>query len=130
MKIKPLFFLLLSTLAFPDLPLPTIDTSLGKINFNLPLIFLPGKGRENLDFTIYYNQYENQIIIESLNNQSSFSEPCDSGSLIVTSEDNRPVGLLFAGSKSSRSKIYTYAFVNHINKVLEELGVGIVEELR
>ncbi|MEW6481537.1 MAG: hypothetical protein AB1397_00770, partial [bacterium] len=66
MKIKVLFFLLFSTLAFPHLPLPTIDTSLGKINLNLPFISIPGKGRENLDFTIYYNRYREAKIPQPL----------------------------------------------------------------
>lgn len=48
----------------------------------------------------------------------SFSDGGDSGSLIVTASDNRPVGLLFAGSS-------TRTIANPIGPVLERFGVTI-----
>lgn len=60
----------------------------------------------------------NQIVITSLV-ASPFSAGGDSGSLIVTDQGNRPVGLLFAGSA-------THTIANPIGEVLAALGVTIV----
>ncbi|MDQ3705155.1 MAG: hypothetical protein M3437_08035 [Chloroflexota bacterium] len=62
--------------------------------------------------------FRDQIIVQSLTS-ASFSAPGDSGSLIVSSTGNRPVGLLFAGSSS-------HTIANPIRKVLSALGVTIV----
>jgi len=62
--------------------------------------------------------FKNQIIVQSLT-PKPFSEPGDSGSLIVTDTDNRPVGLLFGGSAS-------HTIANPIDDVLSALGVTIV----
>jgi hypothetical protein len=43
-------------------------------------------------------RFINQIVVQG---SGSFSEGGDSGSLIVTSDQNKPVALLFAGSSST-----------------------------
>jgi PKD repeat protein len=58
--------------------------------------------------------FVNQIGIEG----SGFSAGGDSGSLIVTQDGNRPVGLLFAGSS-------THTFANPIQPILERFDVVI-----
>lgn len=63
--------------------------------------------------------FQNQIIIVSLNPPQPFSAGGDSGSLIMTDDGNRPVGLLFAGSA-------THTIANHIGQVLMALDVTIV----
>jgi hypothetical protein len=62
--------------------------------------------------------FKNQISITSLT-PNPFSQPGDSGSLIVTQDGNKPVGLLFAGSN-----VITIA--NPIQRVLSDLKVTIV----
>ncbi len=61
--------------------------------------------------------FKNQIIIVSLSS-APFSQGGDSGSLIVTNDGNRPVGLLFAGSAS-------HTIANPIRPVLAALSVQI-----
>jgi hypothetical protein len=61
--------------------------------------------------------FSGQIIIVGGN--TSFSDAGDSGSLIVEQNSKRPVGLLFGGSN-----VYTIA--NHIEDVMNQLGVTIV----
>lgn len=60
-------------------------------------------------------RFVGQIVIKG---KGQFSRAGDSGSLIVNS-NNRPVGLLFAGSSSG------YTFANQIGDVLSALGVSI-----
>lgn len=62
--------------------------------------------------------YQNQMIIVSLTS-ASFSAGGDSGSLIVSTQGKRPVGLLFAGSA-------THTIANPIGAVLSALHVTIV----
>ncbi|MBI3969807.1 MAG: hypothetical protein HY332_00840 [Chloroflexi bacterium] len=62
--------------------------------------------------------FRNQIIFQSLTS-APFSQPGDSGSLIVTRTGNRPVGLLYAGSA-------THTIANPIRDVLAQLNVSIV----
>ncbi len=62
-------------------------------------------------------KFVGQIAVESIN-VNPFSEPGDSGSLIVTTEGNNPVGLLFAGSE-------TRTLANPIGPVLSRFGVTI-----
>jgi hypothetical protein len=62
--------------------------------------------------------FKNQIVIKSLTSKP-FSQAGDSGSLIVTQDGNRPVGLLSAGSN-----VITIA--NPIQRVLSDLKVTIV----
>jgi hypothetical protein len=50
-----------------------------------------------------------------------FSDRGDSGSLVTTSPQNRPVGLLFAGNAASNT-----TFCNDIRRVLAAFGVSIV----
>jgi hypothetical protein len=50
-----------------------------------------------------------------------FSSPGDSGSLVTTAPDNRPVGLLFAGNDATNN-----TFCNPIATVLGAFGVTIV----
>ena len=59
-----------------------------------------------------------QIIVVGLNGQA-FSAAGDSGSLIVDSNSNLAVGLLFAGSPS-------HTIANHIQDVLQALNVTLV----
>lgn len=62
--------------------------------------------------------FDNQIAIESVNSYA-FSMGGDSGSLIVTDDDNKnPVGLLFAGSS-------TTTLANRIDLVLNRFNVSI-----
>lgn len=62
--------------------------------------------------------FVNQIVIQSLTG-ASFSAGGDSGSLIMTRQGNRPVGLLFAGSA-------THTIANPIGRVLSSFGVSVV----
>lgn len=62
--------------------------------------------------------FQDQVIITGLPG-FPFSQPGDSGSLILSQFGNRPVGLLFAGSS-----FYTVA--NKIQNVLTALGISIV----
>lgn len=59
--------------------------------------------------------FNDQVIIRSLT-QNPFSQPGDSGSLIVTTGSRRPVGLLFAGSAS-------HTIANPITNVMSLLGI-------
>ena len=61
--------------------------------------------------------FTNQILIRGLSEQS-FSEPGDSGSLILQRSTNQAVGLLFAGSPS-------HTIANHIQGVLDALNVQL-----
>jgi Peptidase family S64 len=61
--------------------------------------------------------FEGQIIIRGDGEQ--FSAPGDSGSLILTREDNEAVGLLFAGSA-----VVTVA--NHLSPIFDAFGVFLV----
>ncbi|MFC1991409.1 PKD domain-containing protein [Chloroflexota bacterium] len=62
--------------------------------------------------------FEGQILVTP----GTFSDGGDSGSLIVTNDDNKnPVGLLFAGSSA-------YTIANPIGPVLERFGVDIDSE--
>jgi hypothetical protein len=64
-------------------------------------------------------RFEGQVVVRGLDG-SSFSAGGDSGSLIMTSDENRPVALLFAGSSSS-------TIGNPIRDVLAEWGLSIVD---
>jgi len=66
--------------------------------------------------------FDGQIVIEEVNSEP-FSEPGDSGSLIVDAEYHKPIGLLFGGSGNIDRKV-TYA--NPIELVLEYYNVTIV----
>ena len=61
--------------------------------------------------------FENQIGIQD--NTTSFSEPGDSGALIVTRQNLHPVGLLFAGDSNQ-------TLANPIDFVLNFFGATIV----
>jgi hypothetical protein len=58
--------------------------------------------------------FEDQLIISPENNGQPFSQPGDSGSLVLCGLN--PVGLLFAGSD-------TITIVNPIHPILNRLGV-------
>ncbi|MFC2011101.1 PKD domain-containing protein [Chloroflexota bacterium] len=63
--------------------------------------------------------FEGQILVTP----GTFSDGGDSGSLIVTDDNNKsPIGLLFAGSS-------TYTIANPIGPVLERFGVSIDSEV-
>ncbi len=69
-----------------------------------------------VSYTAGTAQFVGQIYISS----HTFSAAGDSGSLIVDSNNNNPVGLLFAGSSTS-------TIANPIDQVLTQLGVTIVQ---
>lgn len=62
-------------------------------------------------------RFVDQIAIKK-NEKKGFSEPGDSGSLVVTDPGRNPVGLLFAGGAD-------VTFANHIGLVLEGFGVTV-----
>ena len=55
-----------------------------------------------------------------LGSKGVFIKAGDSGSLLVTTEGNHPVGLLFAGDNGGK-----HAFANPIDAVLTTFGVAI-----
>ena len=63
-------------------------------------------------------RFINQIGV--LGSRGAFIKAGDSGSLLVTSSDKKPVGLLFAGDSSGK-----YAFANPIGLVLDTFHVSI-----
>ena len=65
-------------------------------------------------------RFDGQIIIEGTN--GSFSAGGDSGSLVVVTGTNDPVGLLFAGSSS-------ITIANPIDDVLSELATELGKNL-
>jgi len=67
--------------------------------------------------TGYFTFYD-QIVVESTTS-NPFSEPGDSGSLVLERASHKAVGLLFAGSP-------THTYVNHISDVLSALNVTLV----
>ncbi len=76
----------------------------------------------NIDTYVNYNSlgrlwFENQIEIGTTDTSQPFSQPGDSGSLILENPDNNPVGLLFAGDDSE------ITLANPINDVLDRLWV-------
>lgn len=72
------------------------------------------------DVTVGYDAgnitFEDQIII--VGDQGSFSAAGDSGSLILDRQNNKAIGLLFAGSA-------THTIANHIGDVLQALSVTL-----
>jgi len=64
-------------------------------------------------------QFINQFRVKGIG--GIFSDRGDSGSLVTTSPQNRPVGLLFAGNAASNT-----TFCNDIRRVLAAFGVVIV----
>jgi hypothetical protein len=85
--------------------------SVGAINANVNVQYQQGCG-SGRKFVV---SYTNQIVI----NSDTFSAGGDSGSLIVTNDDNHhPVGLLFAGSS-------TTTIANPIDEVLTRVGTAL-----
>jgi len=76
----------------------------------------------NTDTSVDYDQgtvvFKNQIVVVGLNG-SIFSQPGDSGSLILERDSQMAIGLLFAGSPS-------HTLANHIDDVLRALNVTLV----
>lgn len=74
----------------------------------------------NAEVTVAYTtgttRFVNQVLIAG---RGPFSRAGDSGSLIVTTDGRRPVGLLFAGTASG------YTFANPIGEVLKALNVTV-----
>jgi hypothetical protein len=68
--------------------------------------------------------FKNQIAIQGMNDDFTafalFSEPGDSGSLVISQADNQAVGLLFAGSNSGIS------LANPLPELLRNLDVELV----
>ena len=65
-------------------------------------------------------RFVRQLVILGVGNKP-FSQPGDSGSLIIEHETKRPVGLLFAGGKAGDGREYTFA--NYIVNVKNELEI-------
>jgi hypothetical protein len=76
----------------------------------------------NTDTSVDYDQgtvvFKNQIVVVGLNG-SIFSQPGDSGSLILERDSQMAIGLLFAGSAS-------HTLANRIEDVLQALNVTLV----
>jgi hypothetical protein len=76
----------------------------------------------NTDTSVDYDQgtvvFKNQIVVVGLNS-SVFSQPGDSGSLILERDSQMAIGLLFAGSAS-------HTLANHIEDVLQALNVTLL----
>lgn len=72
----------------------------------------------NATVMIKYDKGQARFIEQVIISGGSFSAGGDSGSLIVTTDENRPVALLFAGSSST-------TIGNPIGLVLEKFGVTI-----
>lgn len=65
----------------------------------------------------------NAIFIDQIVTSRSFCKAGDSGSLVITNDSNKnPVGLLYAGTSNGT------AVLNHIDDVLEALGVTICSQ--
>jgi hypothetical protein len=60
------------------------------------------------------------MIIEPAQGEQHFSEPGDSGSLVVEAGSRRPVGMICGGSVRLR-----YSVANRITNVLDGLGVSL-----
>lgn len=86
------------------------------IDFAIPTMIYNVENRQHPAF------FNGQIAIKSVNSEP-FSEPGDSGSLIVDAEYHKPIGLLFGGSRNGKRKV-TYA--NPIELVLEHYDVTII----
>jgi len=69
-------------------------------------------------------RFDGQIEIESTDSQD-FSLPGDSGSLIVTADDFRPVGLLFAGSDQGGDGGGGVTYANPFADVLDALNAAL-----
>lgn len=69
-------------------------------------------------------KFEDQIMILGVNNKA-FAQKGDSGALVLERDTQKVVGLLFgAGVNTTTGQIYAVA--NHINDVLNALGVSLV----
>lgn len=66
-------------------------------------------------------KFINQIRIEGTNNYPRFALSGDSGSLVVNTETNQAVGLLFAAPTDG-----SYAYANHIETVESELEIKLL----
>jgi len=105
-------------LSFPeyqDLPVQKYGRTTGLTHGKVDSISWTGR--------IYYGSggfaiFVDQIGIIGTLETPSFSQPGDSGSLIVTDDGNNPVGLLFAGNDY-------YTIANPIDEVLGAFGVDI-----
>jgi len=105
----------------PDFLEASIDVPVKKAGRTTGLTFGSIKGVSG-NITIGYGpngsapfvEYRNQIVIRG--GGGNFSEPGDSGSLVVHSTSNHPIGLLFAGGGG-------FSFANPIREVRDTLGI-------
>lgn len=109
----------------PSVASPDDQLEVGKIGRTTGLTF----GRisafelnQVVDFSFGSVRFQQQIEIESMD-ESPFSMGGDSGSLIFTREDSRPVGLLFAASAIGGAGDCGLTYANPIGEVLTALGV-------
>jgi len=71
----------------------------------------------NIGYSSGTARFVGQVIVQS---RAPFLKAGDSGSLLVTDPGRSPVGLLYAGNSSGN-----FAVANHIDDVLDDLGVSI-----
>lgn len=77
-------------------------------------------GMDHMDPTIVA-LFEDQIRIEQVAPHPAFGLGGDSGSLVVTSDGNRAVGLYFAGPEGG-----AYGIANPIDEVLAKLQIELI----
>ena len=71
-----------------------------------------------IGYTGVLARFRSCIVVQTAVRQPAFGAPGDSGSLVVTQSDRRPVGLLFAGGGND-------TFLNPISPVLHRFKFGI-----
>lgn len=73
------------------------------------------------DYREFFTSFNGVIEVQSVNEVDTFSDPGDSGSLVVTCDGNKPVGILF-GERVSTGLHY----LNPIGSVLDVLQVEMI----
>ncbi|MEW6680723.1 MAG: DUF6531 domain-containing protein, partial [bacterium] len=148
MKIKALFFLLLSTLAFSDLPLPTIDTSNGSlklfyIDFKIPargidlevtrgywnqsesdyVGYFGNKWHSNLDLSlVYYPESSRKAIDINLSNRKRTEKTKTNPSKIKIFEEN------LTREFEARDGTTTFASIHHKYQIITRIPDGFIRE--
>jgi hypothetical protein len=77
-----------------------------------------------VDFNLGRLRFDGQIEISGTQ-AGPFSEPGDSGSLVVAQQSGRAVGLLFAGSDQGGPNNFGVTYANPIGAVLDQLGAEL-----
>lgn len=71
-------------------------------------------------------RFDGQLEIEDLPGENRFSDEGDSGAIIFTKEDRRPIGLLFGGDDGGEPGQPGVTYANPIGEVMAALGVTLV----